>query len=155
MDKVSSRAKLALQNGKDGQTCSEAVMTAFADITDLDITTARKLVSGMAGGMGGTGQTCGAVTSAYLTLGLLFGPEHAESTSERNNTMRLVNEFSTRFTAEFGSTTCTELCTGIDLASPEDRIRLRESGLPEKFIYGAAALLEQMIAENLKTGRVE
>lgn len=147
MKKVSSRAELALQNGKDGQTCSEAVMTAFADISGLEIPMAHKLVSGMAGGMGGMGKTCGAVTSAYLTLGLVFGPEGIENVTERNNTMRLVNEFSTRFIAEFSSIKCTELCVGVDLRSPEDRKRLRESGLPEKFIYGAATILEQIITE--------
>ena len=151
MNKVSSHAELALQNGKDGQTCSEAVMTAFADLTGLEIPMAHKLVSGMAGGMGGMGKTCGAVTSAYLSLGLIFGPECVEDVKKRDNTMRLINEFSTRFIAEFGSIKCTELCVGVDLRSPEDRKRLRESGLPNKFVHGAATILAQIIAEENAT----
>lgn len=147
MNSSISYAERARQNALNGQTCSEAVMTAFSDLADIDEATARKLASGMAGGMGGTKKNCGAVTAAYMILGLLLGPESVEATQQRNQVLSLVAEFSGRFNKQFGTADCAILTQGYDFTSPEDMKRLRASGKPESIISGAATILEQMLIE--------
>lgn len=147
MNSNSSYAEKARYNALNGQTCSEAVMTAFSTLSNLNEATARKLASGMAGGMGGTKKNCGAVTAAYMILGLLLGPESVEDKKKRENVSKLVAEFSRRFNEQFGTADCAILTQGYDFSSPADMKRLRASGKPEAIITGAAALLEQMLVE--------
>lgn len=142
-----SYAEQARHNALNGQTCSEAVMTAFSTLSNLDEATARKLASGMAGGMGGTKKNCGAVTAAYMILGLLLGPESVEDKNKRENVSKLVAEFSRRFNEQFGTADCAILTNGYDFTSPTDMKRLRASGKPESIIVGTAHLLEQMLRE--------
>ncbi|SIO25551.1 C-GCAxxG-C-C family protein [Halodesulfovibrio marinisediminis] len=142
-----SYAEQARHNALNGQTCSEAVMTAFSTLSNLDEATARKLASGMAGGMGGTKKNCGAVTAAYMILGLLLGPESVEDKNKRENVSKLVAEFSRRFNEQFGTADCAILTNGYNFTSPADMKRLRASGKPESIITGAAGLLEQILIE--------
>ena len=76
------------------------------------------VAQGFGGGMARTGKTCGAVTGAYMVLGL------ANKISARNpregfeNTYRLINEFNNKFQELHSTTTCKELI-GCDLSTQE------------------------------------
>ena len=145
MQQTKDRAIIALEKGKKGETCSEAIMTAFADVVGIDEKTARKLSSGLAGGVGLSGGTCGALTAACLVLSLKYGPEEITHSYDREQTLGLVHELMERFTVEFGSTRCKELCKGADLLTAKGHRELRASKQPERFIFGTAILLEKII----------
>lgn len=68
----SSSAEYAVHLGKQGYTCSESVVMAFADRIGLAPETAARIACGFAGGMA-QGKTCGAVTGAIMVIGMKYG----------------------------------------------------------------------------------
>jgi hypothetical protein len=56
-----NRSDIATACFKEGFTCSQAVLTAFADECGLDRKAAMKIAAGFGGGMGRMALTCGAV----------------------------------------------------------------------------------------------
>lgn len=53
--------------------CAQSIFGTYASKYGLDQDTALKIATGFGGGMGHSGRTCGAVTGAYMVLGLKFG----------------------------------------------------------------------------------
>ena len=62
---------------KEGFSCSMAVLGAYCEQFGLDKNLAYKVSSGFGGGMH-LDQTCGAVTGAFMVLGLKFGRTRAD-----------------------------------------------------------------------------
>jgi len=124
--------------------CAQSVLTAFSDELGLDRATALKLARGFGGGMGRTGKTCGAVSGAYMVMGLL------ESKAAREGVEAVyakVQEFTRRFTELHGSTSCTELLN-YDLSDPTELARARAESLFTKvcpvFVKDAVEMIEQL-----------
>lgn len=85
-----------------------------------------KLGNAFGGGMGLMGETCGAVTGAFILLGLRFGAPDAADKAAKARTYELVKQFAAEFGERNGSITCRELL-GFDIVlkdrSPDsDRI---------------------------------
>ncbi len=62
----------AVQKFLDGNSCSQAVLTQYCEMAGLEKTSALKIASGFGAGMQ-MGKTCGALSAAYMILGLLLG----------------------------------------------------------------------------------
>jgi C_GCAxxG_C_C family probable redox protein len=111
----------------------------------LDEKTALKVSSGFGGGMD-CAETCGAVTGAYMVIGM----KHGHFTSDPNakaKTKDLVKQFNEKFKAEHGSLICKEL-TGFDISTPEGAAaaaseeRIHDT-MCTKFIKTACNILEE------------
>ena len=135
----------AVANGLGGMSCSESVFSAFGEHMGLPRALCLKLACGLAGGVGLMGQACGVVTASVLVLGLAFGPEDLQDGLARQQALLLAGEFAERFEEQFGSLLCRDLCHGLDMRTPEGARAVRESGVPEKLIRGAALMLEEML----------
>jgi C_GCAxxG_C_C family probable redox protein len=57
----------------EGYSCAQAVLLAFSPSFGLDESTAKLISSTFGGGMGRLRLTCGAVTGAFMVLGLAYG----------------------------------------------------------------------------------
>ena len=66
MDKVSH----ALSTFDSGFNCSQSVLTAFCNEFGLHDEPAFRIACGFGGGMGRMAKTCGAVTGAFMVIGL-------------------------------------------------------------------------------------
>ncbi|MBQ3181446.1 MAG: C_GCAxxG_C_C family protein [Clostridia bacterium] len=64
------RAKKAVENHHNGCNCAQAVICAFADITDFTEDELFRLSEAFGGGMGGTQSVCGAVSAMVFLAGL-------------------------------------------------------------------------------------
>ena len=60
----------AIQSFQSGMNCAQAVVTAYADRLKFDPDLAAGLSCGFGGGMGRLQQTCGALTGAFMVLGI-------------------------------------------------------------------------------------
>jgi C_GCAxxG_C_C family probable redox protein len=98
--------------------CSQSVLTAFCEELGLEKSLALKLALGFGGGMGRCGNTCGAVTGAYMVIGLKQDLKAENAQPIKEKTYSLVKEFNRRFTAVNGSTQCRDLL-GTDISTPE------------------------------------
>ena len=123
--------------------CAQAVLTAFCEELGLDRAAALKLARGFGGGMGRTGKTCGAVTGAYMVLGLR---EEAQGREGIETVYAQIKEVNRKFIEIHGSTGCTALL-GCDLGNSEGLARARAEGLFTKvcpgFVRTAVELLEE------------
>ena len=129
----------------DGYSCAQAVFSAYAEKLGMDRQAALKVSAGFGGGMGRMAGTCGAITGAFMALGLKYGGPDSES---KDKTYELVRELADRFRARHGSLECRELL-GCDLSTPEGRERAKEQGLHStvctQIVRDAAEILEGLL----------
>jgi C_GCAxxG_C_C family probable redox protein len=111
-----SEAEKACELFAGGCACSQAVFGAFAPGLGLDEETAVRLSAGFAGGMR-TADVCGAVTGAYMALGLANTANGCRSAEARGATYQAMGEFRQAFVARHGSIVCRELL-GCDISTP-------------------------------------
>jgi C_GCAxxG_C_C family probable redox protein len=94
------------------------------------------------------GETCGAVTGAFMAIGLKYGKATAEDDAARDKTYDLVREFVTRFQSRHGSICCKELL-GYDLSNPQEREKAKQKGLFDtlcpQLVRDAAEILEEIL----------
>ena len=81
-----TRADDAAAIFKSGFSCSQAVCCAFAGDFGIDRDTALKFSCSFGGGMGHTGNTCGAVTGALMVIGMKYGRTSPEDLAAKDKT---------------------------------------------------------------------
>ena len=94
------------------------------------------------------GETYGAVTGAFMAIGLKYGKTKAEDKGAQDKTYELVGEFVARFKDRHGSIVCRELL-GCDLSNPEGLKTASEKGLFDilcpQFVRDSIEILEQIL----------
>ncbi len=106
--------------------CAQTIFSLFAPELGIDEKTALKIASGFGGGMN-CAETCGAVTGAYMVIGMKYG-HSTPNPDEKANTKMLVKKFNEKFKEAHGSLICKQL-TGYDISTPEGSIAAAESGV--------------------------
>ncbi len=129
--------------------CAQSVLSTFSKEFGLDNNLALKIAMGFGGGMGRTGNTCGAVTGAYMVLGLSQRINENNPRESIERTYKLVREFNRRFKALNGSIVCRELLK-LNIDSPEGLAEARNNGVFSTtcplFVRDAANIVEIMLA---------
>ncbi|SMD13069.1 C-GCAxxG-C-C family protein [Sporomusa malonica] len=136
-------------HSEGGINCSQAMLSVYGKYFGMPKELAIKVAAAFGGGMGGMGKTCGAVTGAFLVLGLTYEIGNPQSRSEIYG---LVKEFTKRFIDLHGSISCTELL-GYDMSTEEGMKTIKEKGLTKNICPGldqsAAEILEELLAGKL------
>jgi C_GCAxxG_C_C family probable redox protein len=138
----------AVSTFDEGFNCAQSVLSAWGEELGLDRETALGVATAFGGGMGHRGDTCGAVTGAFMAIGLKHSRLRADDEETRDRAYALVNRFVEEFQARHGSIVCRELL-GYDLSTPEGE-RLAEELWPEgtpcpQFVRDAAAILKEIL----------
>jgi len=132
----------------EGFMCSQAVLSAYAEQFGLDREAALKVSAAFGGGMGRMGETCGAVTGAFMVIGLKYGRTMVQDTQSHEETNRLVKEFVDGFKSINGSIVCRELL-GCDLSTPDGLKTFVDNKLRDtlcaKFVRDAAQIVGQLL----------
>ena len=133
---------------RQGFSCSQAVAAAFAEDFGLDEEIALRLSQPFGGGIARRGDWCGALTGAFLVIGLKHGRFRAEDAAARDKTYALVQDLIARFSARHGEVKCRDLL-GCDLGTPEgqkkaDELKLHQT-VCEGLVRDAALLLEELL----------
>ena len=81
---------------EEGFSCSQAVFTAFSGDLGLDRDISLKLSQPFGGGMAHLGEACGAVTGAFMAIGLKYGRTRAADLEARERTYALMRQVSER-----------------------------------------------------------
>ncbi len=142
-----SRVDEAVDHFCRGAACSQAVVGAYGPSVGLPREQAIKLASGFAGGMR-LAQTCGAVTGAFMVLGLKFAGSNCDQRDGRENVYNQIREFTARFRQRNNTVVCKELL-GCDISTPQGIQRATKEGLFRticpKLVRDAAEILEGML----------
>ena len=143
-----SRADKAVACFREGFACSQAVLSSFAGDFGLDKDMALKLASGFGGGMGRMAQTCGAVTGAYMVIGMKHGATTAQDKAAKEHTYLVIREFNERFKARNQSLICKDLLN-CDISTPAGFEEAKQKGLLTticpKMVRDAVEVLEEML----------
>jgi len=141
-----SPVEVAVARFGKGHSCAQAVFSAFAEQIGMDYPTAVKLTAGFGGGMG-MGGVCGAVSGAYLAIGLKFGGVDPKA---KEQTAKLARQFAQRFKAQHRALNCRELL-GCDTSTPEGRKIAKEKNLHDTVCTGvvrdAAKILNELLGQ--------
>ncbi len=148
---MSSDAKQAKTTFIGGLNCSQAIINQYAPHYNLDPTIACRLATGFGGGMGRMGGTCGALTGAYLVLGLEYGSASSAEKIKKDQTYEKIQELSKKFEQKNGSCQCRDLLA-CDISTTEGFLYAKEQGLSQSrcpnFVNDAVEILEEIISQN-------
>ena len=146
---MSEKIEEAVKRFKKGFNCSQAVLSSYSEQFGLDCEKASRVATGFGGGMR-MSSICGAVTGAFMVLGLKFGNSTAKEKECKLKTYEKISEFTKRFKARNDSVICKELL-GCDISTPEGSKEAQNKGLfttiCPKAVRDAAEILEEMLNE--------
>lgn len=143
-----SKSERAVSCFEEGFSCAQAVLSTFGPGLGLSREAALRVAGGFGGGMGRMGRVCGAVTGAFMVIGLRYGKTRPEDEEKREKAYNLVNQFADAFRTRNGSIVCGELL-GCDISTPEGRGLAREKGvfatLCPELVRDAAEIIEEIL----------
>ncbi len=125
------KEKFAAEQFESGFNCAQSVLTAFSEDLDLDKGLARQITSGFGSGMGRLQQTCGAVTGAFMVLGMHCSRE-GSGCNDEDKLYALMQRFNEKFKKiNHGTTECRKLLN-VDLNTDEGQIQFHKNDLGDK-----------------------
>jgi C_GCAxxG_C_C family probable redox protein len=129
---------------RGGCACSQAVLGTYGPRFGLNEDDAMRVSAGFAGGMR-MADTCGAVTGAFMVLGLAHCDEKCRAADGRKRAYEKVVSFADEFRARHEALVCRELL-GCDISTPEGARLATEQGLFRskcpQLVRSAAELVE-------------
>jgi C_GCAxxG_C_C family probable redox protein len=143
-----NRADIAYYHFFNGYNCSQSVLASYKDEFGIPEKELLKITCGFGAGMARLQETCGAVTGAYMAIGLKYGQSDKDDNESRERCYKLVNDFFSEFTKRHKSMRCSELL-GCSLTSPEGKQFFNENNLKEKvcsrMVTDAVNILDEII----------
>lgn len=139
------KSQSAIENFKT-LNCAQSVLISYAEDLKLDRTTALRIALGFGGGMA-MGETCGAVTGAYMVLGMKAKFEEKTIQEIKAETKAAVRRFNELFIAKYGSLNCKKLL-GVDISTPEGAAMASEKKLFDTVCTGLVASAAEILEQN-------
>jgi len=141
------KSDYAVQCLTSGFNCSQAVFSTYCSELGLKPEMALRIAGGFGGGMG-ISETCGAVTGAFMLIGLKYGNVNVDDKVNKRKTKLLVTEFTRRFIELNNSVKCKELLA-YDISIPEEMSIVREkklfSTLCPKLVKDSSEIIEELL----------
>lgn len=140
-----SKVNEAVACFNDGFNCSQAILSTYCGEFGMDEKAALQIACGLGAGMGRRQETCGAVSGAYLLIGLKYGKFLKDDDPAKEKTYALVREFAKLFEERNKTTNCHELL-GVDLISDDKQTATeRVKTICPKMVRDAAELVEELL----------
>lgn len=140
-EKPANRPEAAKAHFLKSMNCSQAILETYAPSFGIKPELAKKLATGFAGGMG-MGHECGAITAAYMILGLSYGPKERKVFAK-------IEAFNKDFKALHRELGCSQLL-GTDMGTKEGIKQAQKKGLFTSrcpgYVKTAGEILEKMLA---------
>ena len=136
-------AERAVQMFQEGRNCAQSVYAASGKGS---MTEEQRLAVAAAfgGGMGRTGETCGALTGALMALGERNAASLMDPAAARNATYVAAKQLIQEFKACHGSTLCREL-TGCQLDTQEGHDAFVAGNVRDKVCMGLVAFAAEKV----------
>ncbi len=145
-----SRIDQAVAMFNSGFACSQSILSIYGPSLGLDKNLALRLADPFGAGMRGLSETCGAVTAAFMIIGLKYGRIHAEDPVTKQRMVDRMKQFIQQFEHRHGALSCKALL-GYDISVPEQYDIAEQLGLFQTqcpaYVRTAAEVLEQILIE--------
>lgn len=141
-----SRVSKAVSYFESGLSCSQSILLTYGPLFGISQDDAISISRGFGGGMARLSETCGAVTGAFMVIGIKSPPGMEQQVKEE--TYSLVQKFAEKFKADNGSLNCGQLL-GCDLNTAEGREHFSKQGKMEshctKYVRNSAEIIEEIL----------
>ena len=145
-----SRIDEAVKLFDDGFNCSQAVLAVYGPQLGLERETALEIAAGFGGGIGCMGDTCGALTGAFMVIGLKYGAIDPADKESKLKTYALIRQAAEMFAKRTGALNCRDLL-GFDMSTPQGKEQAAKEGAFEicaDLVKYAAEILEEILSED-------
>ena len=139
------KSQIAIENFKT-LNCAQSVLLSYSGEFNIDEMTALKIALGFGGGMA-MAETCGAVTGAYMVLGLKVQAEGKTIQEIKAESKAAVRKFNELFIAKYGSLKCKKLL-GVDISTPEGSAVANEKQLFDSICTKLVGSATEIVEEN-------
>jgi C_GCAxxG_C_C family probable redox protein len=151
---LSRNSEQAVALFSEGFNCAQAVLTACGEPRGLPRNIALRVAGPFGAGVGRMCGTCGAVSGAYMAIGLKYAKTGPGEDTAREKGYELACEFTARFNRRHQSTICSELL-GCEIATPEGKQQAKEQKLFTTrcpvFVRDAAEIVDELLAQSQET----
>lgn len=139
----------AVENFLSGCNCAQAIVKAFSDYSEAETDILLKLAQPFGGGIVRSGNICGAVSGALMSIGLKY--TNLADPESKAMVVTLGNKFLTEFINQNKSIYCKDLL-GEDISTDEGHTAIKELGLRDKIcknlIFSSSEILNRILLEN-------
>ena len=130
--------------------CAQSVFKSMLEYKGVTLNEATQIAAGFGGGICFSGQQCGAISGAIMTIGVLVGKMTDNVKEHKDTTFQLSTEFQDKFEEKFGTIRCDDL-TGIDMNNEEAFRKAYDEGIfwqiCPKYVEQAVRILIDMFSE--------
>jgi C_GCAxxG_C_C family probable redox protein len=141
------RVEEALANMQKYGSCCTGVLATYSPDLGIEKDLAAGLGRGMAGGIGGLGNVCGAVSGAVMVIGLkTTDKDNINDMAVGLKTMETAKEFVSKFEEKHSTIKCRELI-GHDISTPEGMQAAMQANAYAncpKYVATAVTILDEM-----------
>jgi C_GCAxxG_C_C family probable redox protein len=144
-----SKKNIAVKEFQYGLNCAQSVLSAYTPELKIDKNLALSISTGFGGGMGRLQGTCGAVTGAFMIIGVYSCNKYPQNNDKKSKSVEMIQTFNKKFLNLHESTDCIDLL-GCNLNTPEGQEYLKTHNLKEtvceKCISDSIDILEEIFA---------
>jgi len=131
-----------------GFNCCQAVLSTYGVDLGIEEEKALKIASGFGAGIAYMGDICGAVSGAFMVLGLKYGRSRLEDEQAKEKTYELIQKFIKEFKAKNGSIKCNDLL-GVDVGTKEGLKKASDEGkfsaICPAMVRDSASIVEHLL----------
>ena len=122
----------ALKNYQSGYNCAESVLLALYEHIEPKSKNelVPKIAAGFGGGIGRCGSVCGALTGSIMAVGIQYASNET-GVEKRAKAYAYAKTLLKTFEEQHGTTFCRDLIK-YDLSNPEEAVKFRQEGIPQK-----------------------
>src|SRR5512137_215585 len=92
-----NRIEEVVKTHAEGFSCAQALLAVYGPELGMDRQTALKVAGGFGGGMGRMAGTCGAVTGAYMVIGLVHSMTKKGDLQQKDVSYAYIRTFAEKF----------------------------------------------------------
>ena len=148
-----NRVEKAIERHTSGFGCAQCVASVFSEELGVDEVAAQKMALGLGGGIGRSGEVCGAASGAILVLGMKYGENSMNGEANKvakEKVYALGQKYLQLYKEREGAIRCNDIL-GFDMNDAEARKAASEKGVfaktCNKCIADSVEILEKMLAE--------
>jgi C_GCAxxG_C_C family probable redox protein len=140
-----NKTEKAVECFNSGFNCSQAVFSVYGEQFGINTEVALKIASGFGAGMGRQCETCGAVTGAYMVIGLKYGHISSDDKDGKEKTYAMIQEFAKRFKERNKSIKCEDLLGTHLITGDKEKAALRVKEVCPKMVLDASEILDELL----------
>jgi C_GCAxxG_C_C family probable redox protein len=146
---IELKGEIAIRSFNADLNCAQSVMTAYMEEFNIDTEIALSVSCGFGGGMGRLQETCGAVTGAFMVLGIHNCKRYTDNKDRKENTYAMIQDFSDKFKSLHGTMNC-RMLLNCDLRTEEGQRYVQDNKLHEtvceKCVSDSIRIIEELMS---------